>query len=68
MGPDSFVLVTSCTVKTWKFKIQFSFLGLETCRKIYFLGHLQPGVDKNSKYLASLIFELDDIMTSDNHL
>ena len=45
------------------------FLGLETCRKIYFLVifNLAYIVDKNSKYLASLIFEFYD-MTSDNHL
>lgn len=45
------------------------FLGLETCRKIYFLVIFNQAytVDKNSKYLATLIFEFYD-MTSDNHL
>ena len=36
--------------------------GLETSTKIFFFGHLQPGVHKNLKGLAILFLEFDDVM------
>ena len=36
-------------------------MGLETYKKDLFLAHLQPGVGKNSKDLAILILEFDDV-------
>ena len=35
--------------------------GTGNLSKDFFLGHLQPGVGKNSKDLAILILELDDV-------
>ena len=36
-------------------------MELETWKKDLFLGHLQPPLDKNSKHLAILILEFDDV-------
>ena len=36
--------------------------GLETSTKIYFFGHLQPGVHKNLEGLDILILEFDDVI------
>ena len=66
--PDSFVTVTilvSRKVIIRKFKMLY-FLnkrhhGTRNLQKDLFLGHLQPGVGKNSKGLAILILEFDDV-------
>ena len=56
----------SYTVKIQKFKlVYFQNERRYEARNSYkdvFLGHLQPGVDKNSEGLAILILEFDDIM------
>ena len=35
--------------------------GTRNLKKDLFLGHLQPPKDKNSKHLAALILEFDDV-------
>ena len=36
--------------------------GAGNLKKDLFLGHLQPPIDKNSKHLAILILEFDDVI------
>ena len=58
----------SYTVKIQKFKLVYRYFqnerryGARNFYKDVFLGHLQPGVDKNSEGLAILILEFDDVM------
>ena len=56
----------SYTVKIQKFKlVYFQNERRYGARNFYndvFLGHLQPGVDKNSEGLAILILEFEDVM------
>ena len=56
----------SYTVKIQKFKLVYfqneRRYGARNSYKDLFLGHLQPGVDKNSEGLAILILEFDDVM------
>ena len=56
----------SYTVKIQKIKLVYfqneRRYGARNSYKDVFLGHLQPGVDKNSEGLAILILEFDDIM------
>ena len=53
----------SYTVKIQKFKLVYfqneRRYGARNSYKDVFLGHLQPGVDKNSEGLAILILEFD---------
>ena len=55
----------SYTVKIQKFKLVYfqneRRYGARNSYKDVFLGHLQPGVDKNSEGLAILILEFDDV-------
>ena len=56
----------SYTVKIQKFKFVYiqneRRYGARNFYKDLFLGHLQPGVGKNSEGLAILILEFDDVM------
>ena len=56
----------SYTVKIQKFKFVYiqneRRYGARNFYKDVFLGHLQPGVGKNSEGLAILILEFDDVM------
>ena len=52
-------------VKIWKFKMLYlqneRLYGTENLQNDFFLGHLQPSVDKNSEGLAILSLEFYDV-------
>lgn len=58
--------LVSYTAKIQKFKLVYfqneRRYGARNFYKDLFLGHLQPGVDKNSEGLAILILEFEDVM------